>query len=184
MPPLRGPRPSRARHTDDCSASSGRSAIYWLNPAYLWWLLPIIGALILSIPLSVFTSRASLGQSFRKARLFLIPEESWPPLEIRMTRQIPEAGHAAAGLRRSRRRPGRQCSGVPQGGRARDKRRRRARNGWSSCKRRYERPRSLNGPGTSAPTRRPDGAVLASLRSLGSRKSAPGLGRCESGPLP
>lgn len=61
------------------------SGIYWLNPAYLWWLLPIIGALILSIPVSVFTSRASLGQSFRKARLFLIPEESWPPLEIRMT---------------------------------------------------------------------------------------------------
>jgi len=61
------------------------SGIYWLNPAFLWWLLPIVGALILSIPLSVFTSRASLGQRFRKARLFLIPEESWPPLEIRMT---------------------------------------------------------------------------------------------------
>jgi membrane glycosyltransferase len=59
--------------------------IYWLNPAYLWWLLPIIGALILSIPLSVYTSRTTLGQRFRKARLFLIPEESWPPLEIRMT---------------------------------------------------------------------------------------------------
>ena len=61
------------------------AGIYWLNPAYLWWLLPIIGALILSIPISVYTSRASLGQSFRRARLFLIPEESWPPLEIRMT---------------------------------------------------------------------------------------------------
>ncbi len=61
------------------------SGIYWLNPSFLWWLLPIVGALILSIPLSVFTSRASLGQRFRKARLFLIPEESWPPLEIRMT---------------------------------------------------------------------------------------------------
>jgi membrane glycosyltransferase len=59
--------------------------IYWLNPAYLWWLLPIVGALILSIPLSVFTSRTTLGQSFRRARLFLIPEESWPPLEIRLT---------------------------------------------------------------------------------------------------
>jgi membrane glycosyltransferase len=61
------------------------TGVYWLNPAYLWWLLPIVGALILSIPLSVFTSRASLGKSFRKARLFLIPEESWPPLEIRLT---------------------------------------------------------------------------------------------------
>jgi membrane glycosyltransferase len=59
--------------------------VYWLDPAYLWWLLPIIGALIISIPLSVFTSRTTLGQSFRRARLFLIPEESWPPLEIRLT---------------------------------------------------------------------------------------------------
>jgi membrane glycosyltransferase len=69
------------------------AGIYWLNPAYLWWLLPIVGALILSIPLSVFTSRTSLGQSFRRARLFLIPEESWPPLEIRLTsRYLRRAG--------------------------------------------------------------------------------------------
>jgi membrane glycosyltransferase len=71
------------------------TGIYWLNPAYLWWLLPIVGALILSIPISVYTSRASLGQRFRKARLFLIPEESWPPLEIRMMnrylRRVPPA---------------------------------------------------------------------------------------------
>jgi membrane glycosyltransferase len=63
------------------------AGIYWLNPAFLWWLLPIVGALIVSIPLSVFSSRASLGRRFRNARLFLIPEESWPPLEIRLTRR-------------------------------------------------------------------------------------------------
>jgi membrane glycosyltransferase len=67
--------------------------IYWLDPAYLWWLLPIIGALILSIPLSVYTSRVSLGRRFRSARLFLIPEESWPPLEIRLTSRYLKRSH-------------------------------------------------------------------------------------------
>src|SRR6185503_8472570 len=34
----------------------------WLNPAFLPWLAPVAGALIVSIPLSVYTSRASLGR--------------------------------------------------------------------------------------------------------------------------
>ena len=55
---------------------------YWLNPAFLWWLLPVVGALMLSIPVSVFTSRAALGERFRRWKLFLIPEESDPPQEI------------------------------------------------------------------------------------------------------
>lgn len=63
------------------------AGVYWLDPSFLWWLLPIVGALILSIPLSVFTSRAALGRRLRRARFFLIPEESRPPLEIRLTRR-------------------------------------------------------------------------------------------------
>jgi membrane glycosyltransferase len=74
------------------------AGIYWLNPAFLWWLLPIVGALILSIPLSLFTSRVSLGRSFRKARLFLIPEESSPPLEIRLTRRYLKHAKAMPGF--------------------------------------------------------------------------------------
>lgn len=70
------------------------AGVYWLKPAFLWWLLPIVGALILSIPISVFTSRSSLGVAFRKARLFLIPEESWPPLEIRLTRRYARSANA------------------------------------------------------------------------------------------
>ncbi len=57
--------------------------VYWLNPSFLWWLLPIVGALMLSIPISVYTSRVSLGRAMRRAHLFLIPEESNPPPEIR-----------------------------------------------------------------------------------------------------
>ena len=61
--------------------------VYWLNPSFLWWLLPVVGALMLSIPLSVFSSRASLGRRLRQARFFMIPEESWPPREIRSTQR-------------------------------------------------------------------------------------------------
>jgi membrane glycosyltransferase len=40
---------------------------------------------MLSIPLSVYTSRVSLGRSLRDKRLFVIPEETDPPPEIRST---------------------------------------------------------------------------------------------------
>jgi membrane glycosyltransferase len=59
--------------------------VFWLNPSFLLWLLPIVGALMLSIPLSVFSSRVSLGRRLRRLRLFLIPEEMKPPPELRAT---------------------------------------------------------------------------------------------------
>jgi membrane glycosyltransferase len=59
--------------------------IFWLNPAFLWWLLPIVGSLTIAIPLSVFSSRVSLGRIFRRVGLFLIPEEMAPPIELRAT---------------------------------------------------------------------------------------------------
>ncbi|MDB5985549.1 MAG: Glucans biosynthesis glucosyltransferase [Nevskia sp.] len=68
------------------------AGVYWLNPSFLWWLLPVVGALMLSIPLSVYSSRISLGRNLRAGRLFLIPEESNPPRELRWTK---------AGLRRT-----------------------------------------------------------------------------------
>jgi membrane glycosyltransferase len=58
------------------------AGVYWLSPSFLWWLLPIVGALMLSIPLSVYTSRLRLGRRLRAAHLFLIPEETRPPVEI------------------------------------------------------------------------------------------------------
>jgi len=61
--------------------------VWWLNPSYLWWLLPVVGALILSIPLSVLTSRIGLGRRLRRRKYFLIPEESHPPPVIRATRR-------------------------------------------------------------------------------------------------
>jgi membrane glycosyltransferase len=61
--------------------------VYWLNPAFLWWLLPVVGALVICIPLSVYSSRVGLGVRLRRSRLFLIPEESHPPQVLRRLRR-------------------------------------------------------------------------------------------------
>jgi membrane glycosyltransferase len=61
--------------------------VYWLNPSFLWWLLPVAGALTVSIPISVWSSRVSLGRRLRGERLFLIPEESYPPRVLRRMRR-------------------------------------------------------------------------------------------------
>lgn len=61
--------------------------VYWLNPSFLWWLLPVVGALILSVPISVYSSRVSLGRRLRTAGLFVIPEESWPPRVLQWTQK-------------------------------------------------------------------------------------------------
>lgn len=47
--------------------------------------MPIAGGLALSAPISVLSSRASLGRIFRRARLFAIPEELNPPVELQAT---------------------------------------------------------------------------------------------------
>ncbi|HEY4071944.1 MAG TPA: glucans biosynthesis glucosyltransferase MdoH [Herbaspirillum sp.] len=59
--------------------------VYWLSPSYVWWLLPITGSLAISIPMSVLSSRVSLGRVMRKLGFFLIPEEKYPPRELQET---------------------------------------------------------------------------------------------------
>lgn len=62
-------------------------AVYWLDGSYAWWLLlPVVGPLALSIPISVYSSRVSLGRTLRRAGLMLIPEEVQPPVELRAVR--------------------------------------------------------------------------------------------------
>jgi membrane glycosyltransferase len=56
--------------------------VYALDPSFLWWLLPIVGALLLSIPISVYSSRLALGRRLRQAGIFVIPEEASPPVEL------------------------------------------------------------------------------------------------------
>jgi membrane glycosyltransferase len=73
----------RAHGFDTVFASAWGVALYWLNPDYFWWVLPIIGALVLSVPVSVMASRVSSGERARELGLFLTPEETDPPAEIR-----------------------------------------------------------------------------------------------------
>jgi len=67
---------------DSLFASACGAALFWLSPGYFWWVTPVIGALILSVPLSVYTSRSSLGERARRWGLFVIPEETAPPPEL------------------------------------------------------------------------------------------------------
>jgi membrane glycosyltransferase len=58
-------------------------AFMWqLGATLFWWFMPVLAGLVLSVPLSVLTSRRRLGARLRKLGLFLTPEETAPPPEI------------------------------------------------------------------------------------------------------
>jgi membrane glycosyltransferase len=59
------------------------AALFFINRSFFWWNSPIFIPLLLSIPLSVWSSRASAGRAFRKLGLLLIPEELKQPRELR-----------------------------------------------------------------------------------------------------
>jgi membrane glycosyltransferase len=59
--------------------------IFWLNPTFLPWLLPIVGSLVVAIPVSVYSSKVSHGVRFRLKKLFVIPEEATAPVELMAT---------------------------------------------------------------------------------------------------
>ncbi len=67
---------------DTVVATSWALAVYALNPDYFWWLTPVAAALVLSVPVSVLTSRTSLGDAARFRGLFAVPEERQAPLEV------------------------------------------------------------------------------------------------------
>jgi membrane glycosyltransferase len=53
--------------------------VWWLAPDFLAWLLPVVGPMVLSIPLSVCTSRIDSGKALRRHGLLLTPEETATP---------------------------------------------------------------------------------------------------------
>jgi membrane glycosyltransferase len=61
-------------------------ATAWFDRTLLYWVVPVAGPLLLSVPVSVYTSRVSLGRALRRWRLFLIPEEVEPPEILRRLR--------------------------------------------------------------------------------------------------
>jgi membrane glycosyltransferase len=58
------------------------AALFFINRSFFWWNSPIFIPLLLSIPLSVWSSRAVVGRSFRKLGLLLTPEELEQPKEL------------------------------------------------------------------------------------------------------
>ncbi|HVS50929.1 MAG TPA: glucans biosynthesis glucosyltransferase MdoH [Opitutaceae bacterium] len=60
---------------------------YIISPSFFWWLSPVIAGLVGSIPFSILLSKASWGRAARAVGLFLTPEETHPPYELRRLRQ-------------------------------------------------------------------------------------------------
>jgi membrane glycosyltransferase len=58
------------------------AVILLVAPRYIWWLMPILSGLLLSVPLTMLTSRASVGQWMRRRGLLLTPEETNTPPEL------------------------------------------------------------------------------------------------------
>jgi membrane glycosyltransferase len=61
-------------------------------------MIPILASLLLAIPLSVFSSRVSLGRGSFDDGLFCIPEELDPPKELADTKRYNEANQAGPEL--------------------------------------------------------------------------------------
>ncbi|HTX21502.1 MAG TPA: glucans biosynthesis glucosyltransferase MdoH [Candidatus Aquilonibacter sp.] len=56
--------------------------MWQLDTTLFWWFTPVLAGMVLSIPLSVLTSRRRLGARARQLGLFLTPEETNPPVEL------------------------------------------------------------------------------------------------------
>jgi membrane glycosyltransferase len=56
--------------------------VWHIDHPTFWWFMPVVAGMVLSIPLSVLTSRSSLGARTRALGFFLTPEETSPPSEL------------------------------------------------------------------------------------------------------
>jgi membrane glycosyltransferase len=73
-------REAARRHAVHTAVGVGLAGgVLGVNPALLGWLSPVVAGLLMSIPLTVWTARATLGAWTARRGLFLIPEESAPP---------------------------------------------------------------------------------------------------------
>jgi membrane glycosyltransferase len=105
-----GWRDALAAHGIDTLLGLGLAAAsFVLLPQVFWWLLPVAAGLVLSMPLSVLTSRAAWGRRTRALGLFTIPAETTPPRELaeleRLLADEPEETTAVAPLPPLARRP-------------------------------------------------------------------------------
>jgi membrane glycosyltransferase len=72
------------------------AAILALAPKFIWWMIPVLAGMIVAVPFTVLTSRASLGQALRARGWLVTPEESAPPPELAALAANLAAGATAA----------------------------------------------------------------------------------------
>lgn len=60
---------------------------YIISPPFFFWLSPVVVPLVLSIPVSILLSKTSVGRGARSLGLFLTPEETFPPYELKRLHQ-------------------------------------------------------------------------------------------------
>ena len=66
-------------------------AVTWFYvPGFFWWFTPVIAGLVLAVPVSVLTSRSSLGDAAARLGLFLTPQEVAPAEVVRRYRSLVE----------------------------------------------------------------------------------------------
>jgi membrane glycosyltransferase len=73
-------------------------ALYASGSQFAWWLMPVIGSLLVAPALSVWASRVSIGRAMRRARMLLIPEEHQVPTVLVRAQQLVAAAGEAPGL--------------------------------------------------------------------------------------
>jgi membrane glycosyltransferase len=64
----------------------GLSALV-VSPRFFLWLSPVVVPLIFSIPISIVLSKVGVGKAARRHGLFLTPEETAPPYELKRLQQ-------------------------------------------------------------------------------------------------
>ncbi len=65
-------------------------------PRYIGWLVPVLAGMVLSVPITMLTSRVRPGQWLRRHRLLMTPEETSPPAELAALQECLTHPRAAA----------------------------------------------------------------------------------------
>lgn len=60
-------------------AAGAGGYLWWLSPQYLWWAIPVLGPIVLSIPVAASSGSRPFGRLARWLRLHMTPEETTPP---------------------------------------------------------------------------------------------------------
>lgn len=67
-------------------------------PRFIWWMMPVLIGLLMSVPLAVWSSRSSVGRKLREMGLLMTPEETSPAIELEaMTREEPVSLQGVSG---------------------------------------------------------------------------------------